>query len=228
MLRLFLRLYFKLKLKKISSYICLVLILAFVIVNVEIRYDIYPFTYIIIFISCVFSLFLYLEVKEKKICIISDTKLNQMNYCDETGLEAFKEGKLMAGYRKWLILTITENNGDKEIPYSNISNFGNYCFFCYFSIILIILLSVLFIIFLTFLQMYVIILVVVISMITFSIIIERRATNMRFKQMDSEIKRILFEEETGYSPLVKGKYTFKYKVWLKSGEEKIRTVPYRN
>ena len=228
MLRLFLRLYFKSKLKKISSYICLVLIIAFVIVNVEIRFDIHPLTYIIIFISYVFSLFLYLEVKEKKMCIILDTKLNQMKYCDETGLEAFRKRKLMVGYRKWLILTITENNNEKEIPYSNFSNFSSYCLYCYFGIVLIILLSVLFIISLTLLQMFVIFLVVVISMIAFSIIVERRAINMKYNQLDSEIKRILFEEETGYSPLVKSKYTFKYKAWLKSDEEKIRTVPYRN
>jgi hypothetical protein len=50
---------------------------------------------------------------------------------------------------------------------------------------------------------------------------------MWYKQVDSEIRRFLFEEETGYSPLVKGKYTFKYKAWLKLSEEKISTVPYR-
>ena len=228
MLRLFLRLYFKSKLKKISSYICIVLILAIIIVNVEIRFDIHPISYIIIFISYLFSLFLYLEVKEKKICIIFDTKLNQMKYCDETGLEAFKKRKLMSGYHKWLLLTMIENEPDKDLPYSNISNISNYCFYCYFGIVLIIMLSVLFIIFLTLAQMFVIILVVVISVITFSIIVERRANNMRYIQLDSEIKQILFEEETGYSPLVKNKYTFKYKAWLKSEDEKIRTVPYRN
>ena len=227
MLRLFLRLYFISKLKRISSYICHVLILAIIIVNVEIRFDIHPIIYIIVFISCVFSLFLYLDVKEKKICTISDTKLNQMKYCDETGLEVFKKRKLLPGYRKWLILTIIEDSRDKELPYSNIRNFGNYCFYCYFGIVLIMLLSVLFIIYLTLLQMFVIILFVVISMLTFSIIVERRATNMKYKQLDSEIKQILFEEETGYSPLVKGKYTFKYKAWLKLEEDKIQTVPYR-
>ena len=75
--------------------------------------------------------------------------------------------------------------------------------------------------------MFVIILFVVFSMLTFGIIVERRATNMKYKQLDSEIKQILFEEETGYSPLVKGKYTFKYKAWLKLEEDKIQTVPYR-
>ena len=228
MLRLFLRLYFKSKLKKISSYLCFVFLLAFLIVNVDIRFDIHPFVYITVFISYISSLFLYLEVKEKKICIISDTKLNQMKYCEETGLEAFNKRKLMPGYRKWLIHTITENNHEKKLPYSNISNIGSYCLYCYFSIVLIIMLSVLFIISLTLSQMFVVILFVVISMITFSIIIERRAINMRYKQLDSEIKQILFEEETGYSPLVNGKYTFKYKAWLRSEEEKIRIVPIRN
>ena len=107
MLRLFLRLFFKSKLKKIFSYICLVLILAFVIVIIENRFQIHPLTYIIFFISSVFSLLLYLEVKEKKICTISDTKLNQKKYYDETGLETSRKRKLNAGYRKWILLTIT-------------------------------------------------------------------------------------------------------------------------
>ena len=77
-------------------------------------------------------------------------------------------------------------------------------------------------------QTFVIILVVVISLIIFCIIGDRRAMKMKYKHLDSEIKRILFEEETGYSPLVKGKFTFKYKAWLKSSEEKINTVPFRN
>ncbi|MBY9016190.1 MAG: hypothetical protein KGD68_10900 [Candidatus Lokiarchaeota archaeon] len=195
---------------------------------VENRFDIHPFTYITIFISYVFSLFLYLEVKEKKICIISDTKLNQKKYYDETGLEAFGQMKLKAGYREWLILTITENNHEILKVQSFLSNIGNYCFYCYFSIILIFIITVFSSIYLNLLQTIIVILVVFISIITICIIGERRTTNMRYKQLDSEIKRILFEEETGYSPLVKGKYTFKYKAWLESSEEKMRTVPYRN
>ena len=228
MLRLFLRLYLKSKLKKIFSYICFVLILAFVIVTVENRFNIHPFTYITIFISCVFSLLLYLEVKEKKICTISDTKLNQKKYYDETGLDASKKRKLKAGYRKWLILTITENNRDIVETQSFLSNTGEYCIYCYFGIIPIIIITVFSSMYLTLSQTFVIILVVVIFIITLCIILDRRSSNMKYKQIDSEIKRILFEEETGYSPIVKDKYTFKYKAWLTSKEAKIQTVPYRN
>jgi len=228
MLRLFLRLYFKSKLERIFSYICLVLIIAFVIVSVENRFDINPFVYITVFVSCVFSLFFYLQVKEKKMCIISDTKLNQKKYFDETGLEITRKNKLKAGYRKWLILTIAENNQDIVKSQSFINDVSKYCFLCYFSIVPIITITVISSIFLTLSQTIVIIFVVFISVITLCVIGGRRSANIWYKQFDSEIKQILFEEETGYSPLVNNKYTFKYKAWLKSDEEKIRTVPNPN
>jgi len=221
MLRLFLKLYFKSKLNKIFSNICLVFILAFLIGSVENRIDIHPFTYITIFISCVFSFFLYLEVKEKKMCIISDTKLYQKKYYDETGLEPLRKKKFKTGYRKWLILTITENNYDVIEKQSFINNSGNYCFYCYISVIPIMIVIVFSNMYLTVSQTFVIILVVVIFIITLCIIGDRKSTNMKCKLLDSEIKRILFEEVTGYSPIVKDKYTFKYKAWLKSSEEKM-------
>ena len=228
MLRLFLRLFFKSKLKKIFSYICLTLILAFVIVFVENRFDIHPFTYIAIIISCVFSLLLYLELKEKKICTIVDTKLNQKKYYEETGLDASKKRKLKAGYRKWLLFTITENNHSIVETQSFISNMGDYCLYCLFSIIPIIIITIFFSMYFTLSQTIILTLVVVISIITLCIIVDRRSSNVWYKQLDSEIRQFLFEEETGYSPLVKGKYTFKYKAWLTSCDEKIRTTPYRN
>ena len=228
MLRLFLRLFFKSKLKKIFSYICLVLILAFVIVFVENRFEIHPLTYVASIISCVFSLLLYLELKEKKICTIADTKLNQKKYFEETGLDASRKRKLKVGYRKWLLLTITENRHGIVKAQSFISDMGDYCIYCYFSLIPIIIITIYSSMYLTSLQTFVIILVVVISLITLCILVDRRSSNMWYKQIDSEIRRILFEEETGYSPLVKGKYTFKYKAWLTLCDEKIQTVPYRN
>ena len=228
MLRLFLRLYIESKLNRIFSYICLVIILAFVIGIVENRFDIHPFTYITIFISCSFSLFIYLEVKEKKMCIISDTKLNQKKYFDETGSDALRKKKFKAGYRKWLILTINKDNYDVVEIQSFISDSGNYCFYCYFSMIPIMIITVFSSMYLTLSQMSVIILVVIIFIIALCIIENRRTINVKCKQLDSDIKRILFEEVTGYSPLVKDKFTFKYKAWLTSNEEKMRTVPYRN
>jgi len=132
----------------------------------------------------------------------------------------------IAGYRKWLILSITKNNQDIVETQFFSSYIGYYCLLCYFSIIPIIIMFVFINMYANLSQTFVIILVVVISIITICIIGGRRTTNMRYKQIDSEIKRILFEEETGYSPLVKGKYTFKYKAWLKSSEEKMRTVSF--
>jgi len=226
MLRLFLRLYFTSKLKKIFSYICIILIFWFVTVMFEDHFVIPPVTYLIFFISFVFSLFLYLEFKEKKICIISDTMLKQKKYYDESGLDASRNRKFTAGYRKWLILTITENNPD--IVKTFIGDSSYYCLYCYFSFIPIIIMFVFINIYANFSQTILIILIVVIFIITLGIIGARRHTIKRCKQIDSEIKRILFEEETGYNPLVKGKYTFKYKSWLKLKEEKISIVPHRD
>ena len=228
MLRLFLRLYFKSKLKKIFSYICFILILGFVIVIFENRVVIPPVTYIIFFISFVFSLFLYLEFKEKKICVISDTMLNQKKYYEETGLEAIGNRKFKVGYRKWLILAITKDNQDIVKTQFFIGDSSYYCLYCYISFIPIIIMFVFINMYANLSQTFLIILVVVISIISLGIIGARRHTIKRCKQIDSEIKRILFEEETGYNPLVKGKYTFKYKAWLKLKEEKISIVPYRN
>jgi len=228
MLRLFLRLYFTSKLKKIFSYICIILIFWFVTVMFEDHLVIPPVTYLIFFISFVFSLFLYLEFKEKKICIISDTMLKQKKYYDESGLDASRNRKFTAGYRKWLILTITEDNPDIVKTQFFIGDSSYYCLYCYFSFIPIIIMFVFINIYANFSQTILIILIVVIFIITLGIIGARRHTIKRCKQIDSEIKRILFEEETGYNPLVKGKYTFKYKSWLKLKEEKISIVPYRD
>ncbi len=227
MFRLFLRFYFKSKLKKIFSYICSLLILEFVILRFENHFVIHPVTYIIFIISFVFSLFLYLEIKERKICIILDTKLNQKRYYDETGLEASSNIKLKAGYRKWLLLALIENNDDIVDTQFFSGNISYYFLYCYFSVIPIIIMSVFINMYATLSQTFLIILVVIISIITICIIGVWRSTNLKYKLIDSEIKRILFEEETGYNPLIKGKYTFKYKAWLKLSEEKISTVPYR-
>ena len=50
--------------------------------------------------------------------------------------------------------------------------------------------------------------------------LEKKETRTYYKVLDSEIKQILFEEEIGYKPIVKGKFTFKYKAWLMLNERK--------
>jgi len=56
--------------------------------------------------------------------------------------------------------------------------------------------------------------------LTFFILSEKKTAKEKYKLLDSEIKRIIFEEETGYSPLHKKSFTFKYKVWLIKSERK--------
>jgi hypothetical protein len=41
-----------------------------------------------------------------------------------------------------------------------------------------------------------------------------RSERKMHKLLDSEIKRILYEEETGYSPFRDGRITSKYRAWL--------------
>ena len=227
MLRLFLKLYFKSKLNKIFSYICLFLILVIVILSIESRFDIHPYSYLVIFVASVIFLFLYLEVKENRICIHLDTKLNQKKYYTEKGLEHFGKRKLNAGYRKWLLLTLTENNRDIVEIKSFVGSISNYFLYCYISIIPFTIITVFSTIYFTLLQTFVIVSVVFISIIALCILGDKRATKIKYKLLDSDIKRILFEEETGYSPLVKDDLTFKYKIWLKSKEVKKQTTPFR-
>jgi len=220
MLRLFLKLFFISKLRKIFSYICLFLILVIAILSVESRFDIHPYSYLVIFITGIICLFLYLEVKEKKICIHLDTKRNQKKYFNEKGLEPFRKRKFNADYRKWLILTITENNRDILEIKSFVGSISNYFLYCDISIVPFTIITVFSTIYFTLLQTFVIVSVVFISLITLCIIGDKRVTKMKFKLLDSDIKRILFEEETGYNPIAKDNFTFKYKIWLKSKEVK--------
>ncbi len=227
MLLLFLKLYFISKLRKVFSYICLFLILVIAILSVESRFDIHPISYLVIFITGIIFLFLYLEVKEKKICIHLDTKINQKKYFDEIGLKPFGKKKINAGYRKWLLLTITENKRDILEIISFVGNISNYFLYCYTSIIPFTIITVFSTMYFTLLQTFVITSVVFISIITLCIIGDKRATKLKYNLLDSDIKRILFEEETGYNPIIKDNFTFKYKIWLKSKEVKKQTTPSR-
>jgi hypothetical protein len=51
-------------------------------------------------------------------------------------------------------------------------------------------------------------------LILLCVALEKRNIGILYKQLDSEIKQILFEESTGYVALEKGKFTYKYKAWL--------------
>ena len=57
-------------------------------------------------------------------------------------------------------------------------------------------------------------------LLIFLVKMEQRSISQIYKQLDSEIKQILFEEETGYKPIVKGKLSFKYEAWLMLNERK--------
>ena len=75
--------------------------------------------------------------------------------------------------------------------------------------------------YLTLTHTIVITLLFIISLIFLFFTMEKRSIDQIYKDVDSEIKQILFEEETGYKPIVKGKFTFKYKAWLMLNERKM-------
>ena len=76
-------------------------------------------------------------------------------------------------------------------------------------------------IYLTLTHTIVITMLSIIGFIIFLVKMEQRSISQIYKQLDSEIKQILFEEETGYKPIVKGKLSFKYKAWLMLNERKM-------
>ncbi len=75
-------------------------------------------------------------------------------------------------------------------------------------------------IYLTLTHTIVITMLSIIGFIIFLVKMEQRSISQIYKQLDSEIKQILFEEETGYKPIVKGKLSFKYEAWLMLNERK--------
>jgi hypothetical protein len=49
---------------------------------------------------------------------------------------------------------------------------------------------------------------------------DRSSNNEVYKKLNSEMKQILFEEETSYKALKKRKMTYKYKSWLIENQKK--------
>ncbi|MFX0047576.1 MAG: hypothetical protein ACFE8G_05330 [Candidatus Hermodarchaeota archaeon] len=159
-------------------------------------------------------LLIYLQIKMRKIFIILDTKLKQEQYKDEKGINPIKGRKFKASYKYWLLKNVKKNN--INTIYKNYFKYKSqyHCIFGYFIIIPIIIVWVFANMYMTSAEALVVSFSIVGCLILLCITLEKREDKIQYKYLDSELKQIIFEESTGYSPLYNGKYTFKYKVWL--------------
>ena len=165
--------------------------------------------------------FINLEIKQAKTCIIIDTLNLQKLFFEEQQLLALKANHhLTKFYKKWLINYAIEQNLETKYNYFFYTSVSFLCFYCFFNLIPVIVILGITMLSLSYFQAWTITLSFVIISVTFFILNEKKVAKEKYKLLDSEIKRIIFEEETGYSPLTKKNFTFKYKVWLINNDRK--------
>lgn len=221
MLKLFLSLCFKFKLRRIFSNCILFSIVTIFLISLKVIFEI-PWYFSLFFLVCsIVIAVLYLQNKQNKICVILDTKLMQERFLNENGVNPLKNKKFSKKYQILLLKNAKENDIDIEYKPSLIHNLQNYCVFCCFGIIPMLIIVAFSTFYLSLTNSIVIILLFISCFFFFLVTMEKRSIGQIYKQLDSEIKQILFEEETGYKPIVKGKFTFKYKAWLMLNERKM-------
>jgi len=182
------------------------------------------FFYLVLLVCVLTFLLFYIQIKARKILIILDTKLKQEQFLDEKGTNPVEGRRFKAKYKYWLLKNAKKNK-IKNI-YKQFFNYNSqgYCLYCYFSIIPIIIVWVFSNMYMTSTEALVVSFIFVGCLVLLCIKLEKRAFGILYKHLDSEIKKILFEEVTGYNPLDNGKYTFKYKAWLILNEQKLKRL----
>lgn len=224
MLLEFLSLYLRAKFEKIVTNSILLIILFFWFIPFEILVNLEWYLYLTF--STFFILFLYLLIirRIKRTCIVLDSKLNRDIFLKQSGLNPLNKGKLIKNYKKWLIndakvRNLNINFKPKAKYYSTTCCY--YCCYCAIPIALI---------FGTFSLVYspqIARWIVTPSIIFLAIIVfflmDRSSNKEIYKKLNSEMKQILFEEETSYKALKKGRMTFKYKAWLIENQVKEDT-----
>ena len=221
MLKLFLSLCFKLMLRRIISYCILFSIVTFFLISSEVFFEIPGYFFFIFFVCSIVIAVIYLQNKQNKICVIIDTKFMQERFLNENGINPLKNKKFSKKYKILLLKNAIENDIDILNKPSSVFTLQEFCLLCYFGIAPMLMFFVFSTIYLTLSQTIVITLIFIIGLILILVIMEKRLIGQILKQIDSEIKQILFEEETGYKPIVKGSFTFKYKAWLMLNERKM-------
>ncbi|MFX0017171.1 MAG: hypothetical protein ACFFAK_09375 [Promethearchaeota archaeon] len=224
MMKEFFSLYLRGKAEKIISNIFLILIIILGLFLLDI---IPPLEwYIYVSFSGLLLLFLFLLIlrRIKRTCIALDTKLRRENFKDKMGLEPLKKNNLTKAYKRWLIKDAANKKLDIQLKPKVSSSGIPYCFYCCYCIIpLILILGLITIIYTPEIVQRIIIPGIFLGLFIIYFLIQKRINYYTYKEMDSAIKRVLFEEETGYKPLIKGRFSFKYKAWLIQNEKKDET-----
>jgi hypothetical protein len=156
----------------------------------------------------------FLFYKFNKVCITLDTLRKQELYFEETNNYALKKKKFTKKYKKWLLSNAINENMDLNYRPPTMNSGGECCIYCCTTIIPILLIASFSVIYLQSENGWITVIPIIIIVIILYPIIRKKSDVKMCKMLDSEIKRILYEEETGYSPLRNGKYTFKYRAWL--------------
>ena len=168
----------------------------------------------IFWVCAILIVMAYLIFEYNRLFIVLDTKNRQQIYYNETEQPALNHNSFSNEYKKWLI-----DNADFEqinIFYKplDFNTGGECCICCCTSIILFLLVTSFSLIYIqgdtawiTSISIFLIIMIIY-------PLLRIRSERKMHKLLDSEIKRILYEEETGYSPFRDGRFTSKYRAWL--------------
>lgn len=219
----FLSLYLRDKIDKIVVYSILVLILFLWLFPFDILQSIAFYFYIIfaIFIILLFSFFILRRIK--RTCIIFDSKLNREAFSKETGGKLLKKKKLSKSYMNWLIKKAKNQNLDFSFKPNTPYYSSSCCYYlCYCTFPMILIFGVITLVFIPpMYEWFIPPLIIILTMLIF-FFMQRNSNNEVYKNLHSEIKKIIFEEETGYKPIKRGKFTYKYKAWLILNEKRDR------
>jgi len=224
MLKEFFSLYLRGKAEKIISNSILILIIILGLFLLDIIPPLEWYFYVsFLGLSLIFLLLLVLR-RIKRTCIALDTKLKRKQFLDETSLEPLERNKLTKVYKRWLIRDAANKKLDIQLKPQTSSSGISYCFYCCYCIIpFVLIFGLIAIIYTPEIVQRIIIPGIFLGLIIIYFLIQKRIYYFIYKEMDSEIKQVLFEEETGYKPIIKGKFIFKYKAWLIQNEKKDET-----
>jgi len=207
--------FFSIKTKKILL-MCIIFIGIFILtysmgtIIVEYWYISVPFI-----VTCLFIAYFSYRHKRNRIFIILDTKNKQEIYINKSGLNPLKKSRLTKDYKMWLLrgVNIEKIKLINKQPHPNFD--VGFCLFCYMCTPIILIISMMSVLYVPSQYYESMFLILIIISIILYFIFRKISINKGYKMIDSEINQILFEEETGYKPLDNGKFTLKYKIWLK-------------
>ncbi|TFG11111.1 MAG: hypothetical protein EU535_07715 [Promethearchaeota archaeon] len=177
--------------------------------------SLFTFFYSLIFWGCAILIVIaYLIFDYTRLSITLDTKTKQQIYFKETDRPALKNNSFTDEYKNWLIINADPNQIDLFYKPFDFNTGGECCICCCTSIILFLIITSFSLIYIQGDTGWIIALSIFFSIIVTYPILRFRSERKMHKLLDSEIKRILYEEETGHSPFRGGKFTFKYRTWL--------------